>query len=229
MTAWFITATGTDIGKTVLTAALCRALRAQGAPVRALKPVISGYAQDEMADSDSGRILASLGVAPTDAAIAAITPWRFKAPLSPDMAAAREGRVIDFDALVDFCTPKNKSNGEDIVLIEGVGGAMVPLTDRETVLDWIVALRAPALVVAGSYLGTISHTLTTVAAMRARGAEVAAVVVSESAESPVPLAETAAVLRRFLGGVPVFTMPRADTPVVSADLLALLTKRTTGG
>ena len=86
MTAWFITATGTDIGKTVLTAALCRALRAQGAPVRALKPVISGYAQDEMADSDSGRILASLGVAPTDAAIAAITPWRFKDPLSNYMS-----------------------------------------------------------------------------------------------------------------------------------------------
>ncbi len=226
MRMWFVTATGTDIGKTVLTAALCRALRAQGVPVRALKPVISGYAPDEMADSDSGRILASLDIDLTDETIAAITPWRFKAPLSPDMAAAREDRVIDFDALVKFCA---KSEDEDILLIEGVGGAMVPLTDRETVLDWIVALRAPALVVAGSYLGTISHTLTTVAAMRARGAEVAAVIVSESAESPVPLAETAVVLRRFLEAVPVFTMPRADTPVVGADLLALLMKRTTGG
>jgi dethiobiotin synthase len=146
MPTWFITATGTDIGKTVLTTALCRALRAQGLMVRALKPVLSGYASDALTDSDSGRILVSLGVEPEQDSIAAITPWRFKAPLSPDMAAAREGRVIEFDALVEFCTAKD----EDILLIEGVGGAMVPLTDRQTVLDWILALRAPALVVAGA-------------------------------------------------------------------------------
>ena len=100
---------------------------------------------------------------------------------------------------------------------------MVPLTDRQTVLDWILALRAPALVVAGSYLGTISHTLTTIEAMRARGADVAAVVVSESADNPVPLAETVQTLRRFLGSTPVVTLPRADAPTVGADLIELLT------
>ena len=225
MATWFVTATGTDIGKTVVTTTLCRALSQKGLLVRALKPLISGYASEDMADSDSGQILASLGEAPSDSAIASITPWRFTAPLSPDMAAAREGREIDFDALVDFCA----SGEEDVLLIEGVGGAMVPLTDRETVLDWMLAVGAPALVVAGSYLGTISHTLTTVAAMRTRGAVVAAVVISESVESPVPVEETVETLQRFLGTVPVYSMARADAPRASDELVAHLTKQAMGG
>jgi dethiobiotin synthetase len=225
MSLWFITATGTDIGKTVLTTALCRQLQTLGHKVRALKPVLSGYTPVEIDDSDSGRILASLGVTPTDDYVAAITPWRFAAPLSPDMAAAREGQTIDFDALATFCAPGD----EDILLVEGVGGAMVPLTEDKTVLDWIIALNAPALVVTGSYLGAISHTLTTVAAMRARGAAIAAVVVSESLENPVPLAETVETMQRFLTPIPVFPMARSKSPVVSDDLIALMTTKTAKG
>ena len=219
MSAWFITATGTDIGKTVLTTTLCRQLTARGHAVRALKPILSGYSSDEKDDSDSGRILRSLGVAPSNEAVASITPWRFAAPLSPDMAAAREDRRIDFAALVDFCAPGD----EDILLIEGVGGAMVPLTERETVLDWIIALKTPTLVVAGSYLGAISHTLTTVAAMRDRGAAIGAIVVSESLENPVPLHETIETMQRFLGSIPVFAMQRTETPVIDEKLISIMT------
>ena len=85
---------------------------------------------------------------------------------------------------------------------------MVPLDERHTVLDWIAALGAPALVVAGSYLGTISHTLTTLAAIRARGVAVAGLVISESPESPVPLAETAETINRHGGPVPTVLVPR---------------------
>lgn len=204
MTACFITATGTEIGKTYVTAMLCRELLSQGLNVRALKPVLSGYTPDEAADCDSGLILQALGQNVSDAAIGDMTPWRFAAPLSPDMAAAREGRSIDFDALVAFCQPGD----EDFLIVEGVGGAMVPLTGSQTVLDWIVALGYPALVVAGSYLGTISHTLTTVNAMRDRGATVAGVVVSESAVSPVPMSETLATIARFLPETPITGVPR---------------------
>jgi dethiobiotin synthetase len=222
MTTCFITATGTDIGKTVLTTALCRQLTDLGQNVRALKPVLSGYSPADLVDSDSGRILSSLGAAPSDDAVATMTPWRFSAPLSPDMAAARERRVIDFYALTEFCAP----GAEDILLVEGVGGAMVPLTEDKTVLDWIIALDAPALVVTGSYLGSISHTLTTVAAMRARGAAIAAIVVSESLENPVPLAETIETMQRFLAPIPVFPMERSNSPVVSDDLIQLITTDT---
>lgn len=204
MSTLFVTGTGTEIGKTLVTAALCRELRSGGRAPRALKPVLSGYDPATMQESDAGVLLASLDQPVTEEAVAAITPWRFSAPLSPDMAAAREGRAIDFAALVAFC----RGAAGDPLLIEGVGGAMVPLDERHTVLDWMAELAAPALVVAGSYLGTISHTLTTLAAMRARGVALAGLVISESAESPVPPAETAATIARHAGVLPVAILPR---------------------
>ena len=166
MSTLFVTATGTEIGKTLVTAALCHELRAAGRPVRALKPVLSGYDPATLADSDPGVLLASLGEAATEEAVAGIAPWRFSAPLSPDMAAAREGRRLDLAEILAYC----RAAQGDPLLIEGIGGAMVPLNEQHTVLDWIAELGAPALVVTGSYLGTISHTLTTLAAIRGREA-----------------------------------------------------------
>ena len=204
MSTLFVTATGTEIGKTVVAAALCRELRAAGRPVRALKPVLSGYDPAALAESDPGVLLASLGEAVTEEAVAKITPWRFAAPLSPDMAAAREGRRLDLAEIVAFC----RAQAGDPLLVEGIGGAMVPLDERHTVLDWIAALEAPALVVTGSYLGTISHTLTTLAAMRGRGVAIAGLVISESPESPVPPAETAQTIARHAGSLPIAILPR---------------------
>lgn len=178
-----------------------------GKRVRVLKPVISGFSEDDMEDSDSAVLLRALGRQPTPAAVAAMSPWRFAAPLSPDMAAAREEKTIDFDVLVRFC--RDAIDGDDeITLIEGIGGVMVPLTESHTVLDWIAALDIPALVVVGSYLGTLSHTLTAAEALRARNVSVAGVVISESEDNPVSLAETAATLARFLPGLPIRTLPR---------------------
>ena len=214
MTACFITATGTDIGKTYVTTMLCREIRRNGKAVRALKPVLSGYEPANIGECDSGLILDALGEIISENSICEITPWRFAKPLSPDMAAAREGKVIDFEKLIEFCQPYS----EDYLLVEGVGGAMVPLTSRETVLDWIVALGYPTLVVAGSYLGTISHTLTTVHAIRDRGVTVAAIVISESEVSPVPVSETVETIKRFLIDVAVVAVPRGGT----VDLLPLL-------
>jgi dethiobiotin synthetase len=221
MIRYFVTATGTEIGKTYVTAALTRLARESGRRVRALKPVVSGFAPEDLAASDPGILLAAAGLPAT--ALDVITPWRFRAALSPDMAAAREGRSIDFEALLRF-SRAGLAGPEEIVLIEGVGGAMVPLDERHTVLDWIQALGIPALVVAGSYLGTISHSLTTLAALRQRGVPVRALVLSESPQSPVPLAETAAVLARFVGEVEIVTVPRCESgnrfvPEL-ADLLA---------
>ena len=204
MGALFVTGTGTAIGKTLVTAALCHELRAAGRPVRALKPVLSGYDPATLHESDPGILLASLGEAVTEKTVAAITPWRFAAPLSPDMASAREGRRLDLAEIVAFC----RAAEGDPLLIEGIGGAMVPLDERHTVLDWMAELAAPALVVAGSYLGTISHTLTTLAALRGRGVPIAGLVISESEESPVPPAETAGTIARHAGPLPIALLPR---------------------
>lgn len=211
MRGCFVTATGTEVGKTLVTAALACQLVAQGRSVAVRKPVLSGYTPERAEESDPGVLLRALGEPVSEARIEELTPWRFAAPLSPDMAAAREGRGLDLNAIVGFC--RSALDGpDDVVLIEGVGGAMVPLDDGHTVLDWISALGLPALVVAGSYLGTISHTLTTLEALHTRKVEIAGLVLSESPESPVPLAETAAAVARFAPEPPLAMIPRLPGP-----------------
>jgi len=208
MTTLFVTATGTGVGKTFVTAKLVAELRAARRSVRALKPVASGFDASDIDSSDSGVLLDALGLPATAAHLEDVSPWRFAAPLSPDMAAARERRAIPFDELLEFCRALQPV---DVTLIEGIGGVMVPLDHEHTVLDWIAQLGAPTLLVAGSYLGTLSHTLTAVAALRARGVEPFAVIVSESEQQPVPLEETAAAIRRFVTPVAVAALPRVTT------------------
>lgn len=223
MTRAFVTASGTEVGKTLVTTALVHQLRGQGRSVSALKPVLSGF--DPEGPSDAHEILAALGRPLSD--LEEISPWRFAAPLSPDAAAAREGRTVPFDDLVAFCRQGLASDAE-AVLIEGVGGAFVPLDATHTVADWITALGLPAIVVTGSYLGSLSHTIATVEAMRARGIEVAALVVSESADAALPLDETVATLAQFLPGTTIHALPRivpaGNDPLraLAPDLTAVL-------
>lgn len=159
MTAFFITATGTDVGKTYVASGLIRHWRAAGRQVEALKPVASGFDPAAAKTSDSGVLLSALGKPITPTEIDRISPWRFSAPLSPDMAAERENRRIDFDAVVKYSRDAIAA-AQDILLIEGIGGIMVPLTDKHTVLDWMAALDIPLVVVTGTYVGSLSHTLT---------------------------------------------------------------------
>jgi len=218
MTTLFVTSSGTDIGKTFVTVRLVAELMTAGFRTRALKPVASGFTAATAGDSDSGALLRAQGLELTAANFDLISPWRFAAPLSPDMAATREHRSIPFPTLVDFCRAPSTA---DVTLIEGIGGVMVPLDAEHTVLDWIVTLGAPVLLVVGSYLGTLSHSLTAVAALRARGAALAGVVVSESTEQPVAAVETAAALQRFLQPTAVRVLPRS-APAGTAPLLPLL-------
>ena len=211
VSAIFVSATGTGVGKTFVTAGLIRCCRARGETVSALKPVVSGFDPAAWAGSDPAALLAALGSAVTIAELERISPWRFAAPLSPDMAAAREGRAIEFAAVADFCRTAVAAHRSRL-LIEGIGGIMVPLDARRTVLDLMVELRLPLLLVAGSYVGTISHTLTALEVLARRDLDVAAVAVSESARSAASLEDTVAALARFSDSVDVVGIPRlADT------------------
>ena len=205
MSALFVTATGTDIGKTFVACGLIAELRRQGRAVTAIKPVVTGFTADAAAASDPALLLEALG-APSDD-IGKISPWRFAAPLSPDLAAQRENRTLDAREIVAFSRAAIAA-AEDVLIVEGVGGIMVPLDERHTVLDWMVALGVPLLVVAGSYLGTISHTLSAVDVLRRRDLSIAAIVIGESPDSPVPLDATAATIARFVTPVPVLALPR---------------------
>lgn len=219
MTTYFITSSGTNIGKTMVTARLVGEQRKAGKSIHVIKPIITGFTWHGLRHNDTGRILAALGKEATPENVNAMSPWRFEEPLAPDMAARREGRELDFVALTAFCRDA-MAEGTDTCLIEGVGGVMVPLDAGHTIADLIAALDVPSIVVVGSYLGTLSHSLTTIEAMRARKLPIAAIVVSESEDSPVPLDETADTISRFEPEIPVRMMPRRKFVDGEPDLLA---------
>ena len=208
MTAIFITGTGTEVGKTFVAASLIRHLRQLGRSVEAIKPVVSGFDPERSATSDPGLLLQALGFPATLTNIERISPWRFRAPISPDAAARREGLRIDVDEVVAFCRSAVEQR-QEILLIEGVGGIMVPLDEQRTILDVMMALRLPLILVAGSYLGTISHTLTALDALFRRDMSLLAIIVSETPGATVPLEETVAAIGRFAD--PVIGLPRAQT------------------
>ena len=207
MTTIFITATGTDIGKTFVTAGLVRHIRAAGRTVDAIKPVVSGFDPDAWQESDPARLLAALGRPITLEEAGRVSPWRFAAPLSPHMAARREGGAIEFQEVVEFCR-RSMAARRGVLLIEGIGGIMVPLDDRRTVLDWMSVLRIPIILVAGTYVGTMSHTLTSLEVLVRRNLNVAAVVISESEASAASLDDTVATLQRFAASIDVVGIPR---------------------
>jgi dethiobiotin synthetase len=200
MTAYFVTATGTDIGKTFVTVGLIRRLRSAGGLVSALKPVATGFDPAAAHSSDTGALLAALSRPLSTPEIERISPWRYALPLSPAMAALRENRPLDFERLIEFCRSAIAVH-RGTLLIEGIGGVMVPLDQRRTVLDWMATLKLPVLLVAGSYLGSLSHTLTALEALDRRRLELSALIVNETPGSTVPLADTVSTLAPFVGPV----------------------------
>lgn len=204
--AFFVTGAGTDVGKTFVTARLIGHLRRRGGSVAALKPIVSGFDPAAPGGSDPILLLEALGRDVTAEEIAKISPWRFAAPLSPDMAAAAENRAIDVQGAIDFCRRAIAAN-DGVLLIEGVGGVMVPLDERHTVLDVMARLGLPLIFVGGSYLGAISHNLSALEILRLRGLHVGAVVICETPRSSVGLDASAATLAHFTAA-PLLTLPR---------------------
>lgn len=223
MSALFVTGAGTDVGKTYVTAGLVRALRGRGGAVRAYKPVVSGVPDPEnpaFAQSDTARLLDALGEPVTRRAVELCSPWRFAAPLAPDLAAAREGRRLELDAVAAWCRARrDEAPPGCTVVVEGVGGVMSPLTDAATGLDWLKALGWPCLLVCGGYLGAISHALTALETLRTHQVPVAAVVVSAAQDPPVPAEVTAEAIARFAGPLRMAVVERGGA--VDPDALGL--------
>ena len=216
MSVLFVTGAGTDIGKTYVTALLTRQLRATARAVLALKPVASGappIGHPDFGDTDTARLLDAQGLPCSPANVETCTPWRFTAPLSPDMAAAADGRTIELAALLAWCRTKIAGAASDAtVLIEGVGGVMSPMTTDALNLDVMKALGCPAILVGGSYLGAISHVLTALEVLKVCRVPVMALVINETAGSTVPLRETVACIQKYAVGALTVTLTRnADT------------------
>jgi dethiobiotin synthetase len=205
VTAIFITATGPDVGETFVVAALVRHLRQIGRAVDAIKPIANGYDPAQAAASDTGILVSALGFAFTPEAIERVSPWRFRAALSPDQAARQEGRSIDVEAVIAYCRNAIERRA-GVLLVEGVGGIMTPLDEQRTVLDVMMALRLPLILITGSYAGAVSHTLTALDSLFRRDMSVLATIVNETPGSGMALDDVVASIGRFTS--PVISLPR---------------------
>jgi dethiobiotin synthetase len=176
MRGLFFTGSDTGVGKTRVTAAVARIVRRQGRPVRVCKPVATG------AEWSGGRWLGEdtqcLAEAAGDDDLEGITPWAFAEPAAPPVAARCAGTALTLDQLTAAVRRRQVSGA--LLLLEGVGGLLCPLTDRDTVADLAAALALPLVVVVRRSLGTLNHTLLTLEVAAARGLTVAGVVVSET-------------------------------------------------
>lgn len=207
----FVAGAHTDVGKTWAACAILRAARAKGLSVAALKPVVSGIDEDDWSGSDPGQLLAAMGQPPTREALDAIAPLRFAAPLSPPMAARLEGRELLGRELAEFCQDGLTASDTDLMLVEGAGGVMSPMAEDATCLDLMLALGLPCVLVGGTYLGAISHTLTAIETLRGRGVAIEAVVISQSGDPEAPdFAQSVESVARFAGGVAVIAAARGD-------------------
>jgi dethiobiotin synthetase len=217
VTVLFVTGAGTEIGKTYVTCALARQLRATGRAVRAFKPVATGMAavgDPAFEHSDTAQLLTAQGSPCDETTIAACTPWCFAAPLSPDMAALAEYRRLELSEITTWARGAlQQVSADTIVLIEGVGGVMSPIASDALNIDLIAALACPAILVGGSYLGAINHTLTALAALRSRAVEVRGLVVNETFGSPVDFDGTLASLARFAPNVALIPLHHGEVAV----------------
>lgn len=219
MRGCFVTGTDTGVGKTVVAAAIVAALRAEGAAAAAFKPVVTGT--DEPADPDwppdHALLAAAAGSVPE-----AVAPATFGPAVSPHLAAELAGRPLDPTRLrAAFAAV---ASGAEVVVAEGVGGLLVPLARDWLVRDFARETGLPLVVAARPGLGTINHTLLTLAAARAAGLEVAGVVLTPWPQTPSTMeADNRATIER-LGEVETATLPhvRRGTPALLAAAGATL-------
>jgi dethiobiotin synthetase len=197
----FVTGTGTEVGKTVVAGAICAALVERGERVAAFKPAVTGLDEPPSPGwpRDHELLGQVTGQSPSD-----VAPYLFGPAVSPHFAAELAGSVIEPPVLL------SAARGHELLIAEGVGGLMVPLTPGYLVRDLAVDLGLPLVVAARTGLGTINHTLLTLDAARAAGLRVAAVVMTPWPEQPEPIeASNRATIER-LGGVPVAGLPHTE-------------------
>ncbi|SFS50464.1 dethiobiotin synthase [Halostagnicola kamekurae] len=205
-----VVGTDTGVGKTVVTAAVVRALRTDGIDARAVKPAQTGHPPDD----DAGFVEAAC----EDTAAAAgggpdaATCFEYlEEPLAPRVAAERAGVDLSYDELRDRC--EDALEAAEIGVLEGIGGLYVPLAGDRNVIDLVADLACPAVVVARSGLGTLNHTALTVETLERRGVDVRSIVCNgyrgETAAERTNVAE----LERMTGHT-VETVPQlsAETP-----------------
>lgn len=209
MRGWFVTGTDTEIGKTLVSAALLHALRAAGLRVAGMKPVASGCERTP-AGLRNADALALLAAAGRDAAYADVNPYAFAPPIAPHIAAEQAG--VRIDAAVIESAARRLAAGADALVVEGVGGFLVPLGPDLDVAGLAGALRLPVILVVGLRLGCINHALLTAEAVRARGLKLAGWVGSRVDPDMAYVAENIEALRSRLPAPCLGVLPHLSPP-----------------
>jgi dethiobiotin synthetase len=196
-----VTGTDTEVGKSVVAASICAALAANGERVAAFKPAVTGLDEEPGPFGRDHELLAaaaSAGQAPDE-----VAPYCFGPAVSPHLAAELAGITIEPAELLAA------ARAHDLLVCEGVGGLLVPITTGYLVRDLAVDLALPVVIAARPGLGTINHTLLTVEAARATGLEVAGVVMTPWPAEPTPIERSNRTTVERLGRVPVSGLPQA--------------------
>jgi dethiobiotin synthetase len=199
----FVTGTGTEVGKTVVAAAIARSWAAEGRRVAVFKPAVTGLLEPGEADHELLR--RASGSAQADEQIA---PYRYEPPASPHLAAELAGERIEPARLLEAAREAEAS--ADALICEGVGGLMVPLTPDYLVRDLARELGLPLVIAASPGLGTINHTLLTLESARVAGLEVASVVLTPWCGDDDPIQRSNRETLESLERVPVAVLPRLD-------------------
>lgn len=199
----FVTGTGTEVGKTVVAAAIARALAAEGRSVAVFKPAVTGL--EEEAESDHALLRRAAGSGQRDEEIA---PYRYRPPASPHLAAALADEAIEPERL--RAAALAAAADAEAIVCEGVGGLLVPLAEDYLLRDLAADLGYPLVVVASPGLGTINHTLLTLEAARVAGLAVGAVVLNPWPEHPSEVERSNRETIASLGDVQVLALPRLD-------------------
>jgi dethiobiotin synthetase len=213
---FFITGTGTGVGKTVFTALFARFLREKNINVAALKPICSGGREDARA------LHAALGGALT---LDEINPWHFRAAIAPSLAAAREKKSVKLDQmLAHICATRKKF---DVVLVEGAGGLLSPLGEKFNSRDLIKSLDAMPIIIAPNKLGTVNHLLLTLEALP-KDLRIRAKIILMSPRAPdTATASNVELLTQFVAAEQIFTLPWLGETFDAAKILKITKVRQT--
>ncbi len=204
----FVTGTGTEVGKTVVAAAIARTLASEGRHVAIFKPAVTGL--DDGGEADHELLRRAAGSTQSDDAIA---PYRYGPPMSPHLAAERAGEEIEPARLL--ASAHTAANSGDALVCEGVGGLLVPLTSGYLVRDLAIDLGLPLVIAASPGLGTINHTLLTIEAAMNVGLDVRKVVLTPWPARPTAVEESN---RKTIAA-------RSEIEVVGLPLLDLTTPK----
>lgn len=195
MSAWFVTGIDTGTGKTLATGLLARHLLKTRGRVITMKLAQTGC-DCVPEDIETHRKLMGTGMLPEDSE-GLTCPYIFRLPASPHLAAKVEGAAIDTGKIASAALELEKRYGT--LLVEGVGGWLVPLTETETAADFAARMGWPAIVVSSPRLGSINHTLLTINAIKAAGVTVAGVLYNQNDDAhPVINTDTREIIRDAL-------------------------------